>query len=415
MGEPVAFRCVSCGRQYEPWSVDYTCPRCGPRAGTLEVIYDYKSLGRRLTPASFAETRRPSLWRYEELLPTGVEHAVSLRAGWTPTYACRTLAAELGLSALWVKDDSLNPTASYKDRATAVAVAAARKLGREACSCASTGNAATSLAGFCASAGIPCHIFVPKDAPKPKVAQLIAFGALVFAVDGTYDQAFDLCSEASARFGWYNRSAAINPMNVEGKKTGALELWEQLEGKIPDYVLVPVGDGSVISGIAKGFSELVWLGLAERTPKVYGVQASGAAAIAHAFQRHLRGDPILPADESAETVADSIKVGKPRDVVKAVRYVAATGGGFVTVEDEEILAAGQALPRRIGVFAEPAAAAAYAGLLSLLRSGVIPEGASAAVFITGSGLKDPEGVLRGLPGPTLIPPELQAVERTLSQ
>jgi len=415
MGEPVAFRCVSCGREYEPWSLDYTCPRCGPRAGTLEVLYDYRILGRRLTPTSFAETRRSSLWRYEELLPVGVEHAVPLRAGWTPVYPCPTLARELGLSGLWIKDDALNPTASYKDRATAVAVAAARKLGRGAMAAASTGNAATSLAGFCASAGIPCHIFVPRTAPKPKVAQLIAFGALVFAVDGTYDQAFDLCSQASAHFGWYDRSAAVNPMNVEGKKTGALELWEQLEGELPQYVLVPVGDGSVISGIAKGFSELVKVGLAEASPKVYGVQAAGAAAIAHAFRRFRRGEAILPADEPADTVADSIKVGRPRDVVKAVRYVAESGGGFVTVTDEEIVAAGQDLPRRVGVFAEPAAAAAYAGLLALLRDGTIPEGATAAVFITGSGLKDPEGVLRGLPDPTVIPPELSAVERVLSQ
>jgi threonine synthase len=176
-----------------------------------------------------------------------------------------------------------------------------------------------------------------------------------------------------------------------------------------------VGDGSVISGIAKGFSELVRLGLAERAPKVYGVQAAGAAAIAHAFQRYRDGGQILPADEPAETVADSIKVGKPRDVVKAVKYVAETEGGFAVVSDEEIVAAGQALPRKVGVFAEPAAAAAYAGLLALLRDGVIPEGTTAAVFITGSGLKDPQGVLRGLPGPTVIPPELEAVERVLSQ
>lgn len=411
----MAFRCISCGYEYEPWSLDYTCPRCGPRAGTLEVVYDYRALARRLTPTSFAETKRPSLWRYEELLPVGVEHAVPLRAGWTPVYSCPTLAAELGLSGLWIKDDSLNPTASYKDRATAVAVAAARKLGRGAMSAASTGNAATSLAGFCASAGIPCHIFVPKTAPRPKVAQLIAYGALVFAVDGSYDEAFDLCSEASSRFGWYDRSAAINPMNVEGKKTGALELWEQLEGELPEFVLVPVGDGSVISGIAKGFLELVKVGLAERVPKVYGVQAQGAAAIAHAFERHTAGQPILPADEPAATVADSIKVGKPRDVVKAVKYVSETGGGFVTVTDGEIVAAGQDLPRQVGVFAEPAAAAAYAGLLALARDGVIPPGATAAVFITGSGLKDPEGILQGLPGPTVIPPEISAVERALSQ
>lgn len=409
MGEPVAFRCVTCGREYKPWSLQYTCPRCGPLAGTLEVLYDYRTLARRLTPASFAETHRGTLWRYEELLPVGEEHAVPLRVGWTPVYAVPTLASELGLGALWIKDDGLNPTASYKDRATAVTVAVAQKLGKGAMTCASTGNAATSLAGFCARAGIPCYIFVPKTAPRPKVAQLLAYGAMVFAVDGTYDVAFDLCTEASERFGWYNRSAALNPMNVEGKKTGALELWEGLRGEVPDFVLVAVGDGSVISGICKGFRELVQVGLAPRTPRVYGVQAQGAAAVAHAFARHARGEPILPAEEGAETLADSIRVGKPRDVVKAVKYVAESSGGFVTVSDEEVVAAAWELSRRVGVFAEPAAAAPYAGLLHLRQDETIPSDAKVALFVTGSGLKDPEGMLQGLPPPVVIPPKLEKV------
>ncbi len=413
MGEPTAFRCVSCGKAYAPWSVDYTCPDCGPVQGTLEVVYDYRALTRRLSPQSFAETHQQSLWRYEELLPLGPEHAVNLRAGGTPLYACRTLAAELGLARLWVKDDSLNPTASYKDRATAITAAAARKLERRACSCASTGNAATSLAGFCASAGMPCYIFVPKTAPAPKVSQLQAFGAVVFAVDGTYDEAFDLCAEASERFGWYNRSAAINPMNVEGKKTGALELWEQLGGELPDYVIVSVGDGSIISGLCKGFHELVQVELAEQMPKVFGVQAEGAAAIAHAFARHSCGQPVVPADEAAHTRADSISVGRPRDVVKAVHYVARSEGGYTTVSDTDIREAGQELARRIGVFAEPAASAAYAGLLRLLDTGEIPSQSRAAVFITGSGLKDPQGILEGLPAPTLIAPDLGALEELL--
>ncbi|MGC9530555.1 MAG: threonine synthase [Candidatus Bipolaricaulaceae bacterium] len=414
MGEPTAFRCIGCGREYPPWSVDYTCPRCGPVAGTLEVLYDYGLLARRFTPTSFAETRRPSMWRYEELLPVGVERAVPLRVGWTPVYECRTLAGELGLSSLWFKDDALNPTASYKDRASAVAVGAARKLDRSAMACASTGNAATSLAGLCASIGMPCYIFVPRTAPRPKVAQLIAFGAMVFAVNGSYDQAFDLCTEAADKFGWYNRSAAINPMNVEGKKTGALELWEQLDGEIPDYVLVSVGDGSIVSGLCKGFTELARVGLTRGVPRVYGVQADGSAAVAHAFQRHARGEALLPAEEGAKTFADSIRVGKPRDVVKAVRYVSATQGGFVTASDEEILAAAHDLPRKTGLFAEPAAATAYAGLLALRREGAIPAGARVAVFITGSGLKDPDGVLQGLGKPAGVPPELAAVERALA-
>lgn len=413
MGEPTAFRCVSCGETFDPWAVEYTCPSCGPLKGTLEVLYDYRALARRLTPKTFAETQQHSLWRYEELLPVGREHAVNLRAGYTPLYACRTLAIELGLRGLWIKDDSLNPTASYKDRATAITTGAARKLGRAACSCASTGNAATSLAGFCASAGMPCFIFVPGTAPRPKLAQLKAFGAVVFAVDGTYDQAFDLCAEASTKFDWFNRSAAVNPMNVEGKKTGALELWEQLGGELPDYVVVSVGDGSVIAGLCKGFQELVEIELADRMPAVFGVQAEGAPAVAHAFTRHTQGQPIVPAEEPAQTLADSISVGHPRDVVKAVRYVADTGGGFVTVSDAEIAESGQELARRVGVFAEPAAAASYAGLLRLLDAGDVPPDARVAVFITGSGLKDPESMLHGLPAPTKIPPELEALEEHL--
>jgi len=413
MGEPTSFRCLSCGREFGPWSADHLCPRCGPITGAIEVLYDYRALGRRLGPTAFAETRRVSLWRYEPLLPLSAEYAVPLRAGWTPLYACPSLAAELGLSALWVKDETLNPTASCKDRGTAVTVAAARMLGRDALVCASTGNAATSTAGFCAAAGIPCYIFVPKSAPRAKVAQLLAFGAVVFAVDGTYGDAYDLAIQAADRFGWYNRSDGQNPMVVEGNKTGAFEVWEELHRDLPDFVLVAVGDGSVAAGIGKGFRELMKVGLAEHVPKVYGVQAHGAAAVAHAFSRHSKGEPILPAEEEANTLADSIRVGKPRDVVRAVREVAETGGGFVTVTDDEIVSAAQELARRTGVFAEPSGAAPYAGLLCLLQDGAIPPGARVVLFVTGSGLKDPEGALRGLREPAVIPPRIEAVAEVL--
>jgi threonine synthase len=383
--------------------------------GTLEVLYDYGALSRKLSPLSFAQTRRFSLWRYEEVLPVGFEYAVDLRAGWTPLYARPELAAELGLAGLWIKDDSLNPTGSYKDRATAVVIAAARYLSRSALTCASTGNTASSVAGFCAAAGIPAYIFVPERTPRPKVAQLLAFGATVFAVEGDYSHAQKLCEEARDRFGWYDRSDGVSPINAEGKKTGAYEIWEQLGGKVPDCVLVSVGDGSVISGICKGFFELRELGLAETVPKVFGVQAQGAAAVAYAFARHKRGEEILPAEGPAETFADSICVGNPKDVVKAVTYVDRTGGGFVTVSDEEILGAVGELARKVGVFAEPAAAASYAGLLALLRVGAIPEGAKVTLVITGSGLKDPEGALRAAGEPLRVPPEIGWVERILSE
>ncbi len=413
MGEPTELRCVNCGQLFPPWSLDYACPDCGPDKGSLEVLYNYRALGRRLTPKSFAETQQHSLWRYEELLPMGREHAVSLRSGGTPLYSCRTLAAELGLRGLWTKDDGLNPTGSCKDRSTAVAMAAARKLGRASCSCASTGNAAVSLAGFCASAGMPGFVFVPETISRPKIAQLRAFGVLVFAVEGTYEQTYELCSEASAKYDWFNRSAAVNPMNVEGEKTAAFELWEQLGGELPEYVVTPVGDGSFISGLCKGFRELVQVELAASTPAVFGVQAEGAAAVAHAFARHKQGQTILPATEPAQTIADSINVGRPRDVLRAVRSVAETDGDFVTVSDAEINEAAQEIARRVGVFAEPAAAASYAGLLRLLDRADIPAQARVAVMVTGSGLKDAGDYLDGLPGPIVVPPHLEALAEHL--
>ena len=409
MGEPIAFRCLTCGREYAPWTVDHVCPRCGAVAGALDVLYDYRALRRRLDPRAFAAGRRFSLWRYEPLLPVAAGYGVPLRAGWTPLYACPTLAVELDLGSLWVKDDTANPTASCKDRGTAVTVAAARMLGRGALVCASTGNAATSTAGFCAAAGIPCSIFVPQAAPRAKLAQLLAFGATVFPVEGTYDEAYGLAVQAADRFRWYNRSDGQNPMVVEGNKTGALEVGEELHYALPDFALVAAGDGAVVAGIAKGFQELVKVGLAERAPRVYGVQAAGAAAIANAFARYREGKPVLPAAEGAETIADSIRVGNPQDALRAVLSVAETDGGFVTVTDEEIVAAGQELARRTGVFAEPSGAAPYAALLRLLREGTIPPGSRVVLFVTGSGLKDPEGALRGVEMPRAIPPTLAAV------
>ncbi len=413
MGELLGLRCLSCGREYRPWALDYLCPRCGPVAGALDLVYDYRRISPRLGPGTFAETRHLSLWRYEALLPVSADHAVPLRAGWTPLYALPDLARELGLRALWVKDEALHPTASCKDRGTAVTVAAARKLDRPALACASTGNAASSLAGFAAAAGIPCYIFVPRTAPAAKLAQLVAYGAVVFKVDGTYDQAYGLALAACEKFGWYNRSDGQNPMVVEGNKTAAFEAWEELRRSLPDFALVSAGDGSVVAGIAKGFRELQAVGLASRVPAVYGVQAEGAAAIAHAFARFQAGEPVLPAAEEARTIADSICVGEPRDALRAVKTVAETGGGFVTVSDREIAGAVRELACRAGVFAEPSGAAPLAGLRRLVAEGTIPAEGSVLLYITGSGLKDPRGGLAGVPEPPTLPPTLAAVEEVL--
>jgi len=412
MGRIATLRCISCGSEYDPDRIDYTCPACGPRRGTLEVIYENLGPASGLTRTSFAETGRASMWRYLPILPIeSTEHIQPLRVGWTPVYRFPDLAAELGLRELLVKDDGQNPTASYKDRASSVVVIKAQEKRRPVVTCASTGNAASSLAGFAAATPLETIIFVPETAPEAKVAQLLVYGARVFLVRGSYDVAYDLATEAAETFGWYNRSAAVNPYLVEGKKTGALELAEQLDWSPPDLVFVSVGDGSVISGICKGFAELETLGLIDRAPQVIGVQAAGSAPVAAAFEGYDGGDVSIE-DIEASTVADSICVGTPRDIVKAVTYVHANGGRFVTVPDAAILDAIACLARRTGVFAEPAGAAAFAGLRVLAEAGKL-DGTSAAVMITGNGLKDVASARKTVGEPIVVEPSLRAVEEHL--
>ncbi|MGB2982530.1 MAG: threonine synthase [Candidatus Bipolaricaulia bacterium] len=412
MGQPTALRCITCRTEYAPHALDYTCPACGPRRGTLEVLYDYERLKRSLNRSSFAASRHASMWRYLPLLPVEDERFIQpLRVGWTPTYAFDRLADDLGLAKLYVKDDGRNPTASYKDRASSIVIIKAQETGRNVVTCASTGNAASSLAGFAAATDLETIIFVPKRAPEAKVAQLLVYGAKVFVVDGSYDVAYDLAADAAEAFGWYNRSAAINPYLVEGKKTGALELAEQLDWNLPDVVLVGVGDGSVISGLCKGFDELERLEMIDRIPHVIGVQAEGAAPIAAAFKR-FDGETVAIDDVEAETVADSICVGTPRDIVKAVRYVHANGGRFVTVSDSEILKSIPDLAQHTGVFAEPAGAAPFAGLRKLAEAGTL-EGKTAAIVVSGNGLKDVASARRAVGKPIAIAPSLKEIERHL--
>ena len=387
MGEVKALRCITCGREFSQNDIEYTCPDCGPRRGTLEVIYNYKQVAKVFNKETLSRDTEHTMWRYLPLLPIEDRRFFQpLRVGYTPVYAFPKLAGEYGLKALYIKDDGQNPTASYKDRASAVVVIKAQEKRKPVITCASTGNAASSLSGFSAATDLETIIFVPRTAPEAKVTQLLIYGAKVFLVNGSYDVAYDLAAEAAEAFGWYNRSAAVNPYLVEGKKTGALELAEQMDWEVPDVVLVGVGDGSVISGICKGFDELHTLGLIERIPRVLGVQAEGSAPIAQAFARYSGGEVTFD-DIEAQTVADSICVGKPRDIVKAVKYVARNGGEFITVSDEEIMAAIATMARKTGVFPEPAGATPFAGLIKLANSGKI-SGKSAAVMVTGNGLKD---------------------------
>jgi len=412
MGKIKVLRCISCGREFPADKIEYTCPDCDARRGTLEVIYDYETLSKRFNQQALARDPERTMWRYLPLLPIKDRRFIQpLRVGYTPVYAFPKLAGEYGLKALYIKDDGQNPTASYKDRASAVVVIKAQEKRRPVITCASTGNAASSLAGFSAATDLETVIFVPRTVPEAKVTQLLIYGAKVFLVNGSYDVAYDLAAEAAEAFGWYNRSAALNPYLVEGKKTGALELAEQLSWKVPDVVLVGVGDGSVISGICKGFEEFHSLGLIERIPQVIGVQAEGAAAVATAFQRY-NGGKVPIEDIEAQTVADSISVGKPRDIVKAVTYVARNGGYFVTVTDTEIITGISTMARQTGVFAEPAGAAPFAGLVKLVNKGEL-SGRRVAVMVTGNGLKDIVAARKAVEPAIEIEPSLSAVEEHL--
>lgn len=415
MGDVRALRCVTCGAEYDERDIDYTCPTCGPRRGTLEVIYDYDRIARTWSRSALARDLERTMWRFLPLLPVRDRTYIQpLRVGCTPVYRFAALGRRLGgLAELLIKDDGQNPTASYKDRASSVVVIKAQERGESVVTCASTGNAASSLAGFAAATPLEAVIFVPSTAPEAKVAQLLIYGARVFLVRGSYDDAYDLASEAAETFGWYNRSAAMNPFLVEGKKTGALELAEQLQWDVPDVVFVAVGDGSVISGICKGFEELYRMKWIDRVPEVIGVQADGSSPVAAAFERTSGAEgEVAIVDIEADTVADSICVGKPRDIVKAVRYVRRNGGGFVCVSDREILDSLAELARETGVFAEPAGAAAYAGVKQLASQGELA-GKRVAAMITGNGLKDVASARRIAGTPTEIDASIEALRRVL--
>lgn len=408
MGHVIGLSCVACGQSVSDEHL--WCPDCGS-TGTLDVHYDLEAAGAALRASLPAAPR--DWWRYEALLPLkpgGPRPPLSLGA--TPLLAVDPARAPGGLTRLLVKDEGRNPTASFKDRATSVAVARALERGSPGLLCASTGNAATSLAGFCAAAGLRAVILVPASAPRPKLAQLMVYGAELVCVDGNYDAAFDLSLEAAPALGLDLRSTGVNPYLGEGKKLCALELCEQLEWDPPEVVAVSVGDGCIIGGLAKGFKDLHGAGLIPRVPRLIGVQAAGSNALAQAFAR---GD-LAPTPIAAKTLADSISVDLPRDGRKALRAVRESGGTFVEVSDEAILAAQVQLARATGVFAEPAAATAVAGLRALVERGELARDARCVAILTGHGLKDTEAALKatgGLPAPT--PATLEAVLARVSE
>lgn len=412
------YRCHACAALQAADFAGFLCPACG---GNLEITYDYAAAARE-TRRGFADAPG-DVFDYAPLLPVAKSDTpFPLRVGATPLHAAPRLAESSGLSNLYLKDDTLNPSASIKDRATAVALRRAIDIGATVVSAASTGNAGSSLACLAAALGLRAVVIVPESAPAAKLTQLLSFGAVVLAVRGNYDDAFDLCLAASDEFGWFNRSTGYNPFTREGKKTCSYEIWQQLDGRIPDRVVVPTGDGNLLSGIWKGWCDLRAVGLIDRVPKIDCAQSDASAAISKTVRR-LRDTSNADVDWSrvavdevrAATVADSVAVDRPRDGLAAVKAVLHSGGEAVTVPDEEILAAIPEMARATGVFPEPAAAAPWAAVKQMVRYDKIRPDELVVCIVSGSGLKDIPRAQMACGDPLVIDPSIDAVRDALSR
>ena len=437
MDHVTSLKCLICGAAYRQDEIEYVCPLHGDD-GIVDVQYDYDLIGSRISPAALAENRDYTIWRYKPLLPVEPDSPVPpLTVGWTPLYRADRLGAGLGLKHVWVKDEGRQPSASFKDRASVVAVVKAQERGAEVITTASTGNAGAALSAMCASVAQKNVIFLPETAPPAKVAQLLVYGSTVIMVRGTYDDAFELCAQAAKEFGWYNRNTGYNPYMSEGKKTVSFEICEQFTAQVgaglvgaekplrdmpqnpplqwdaPDRIFVSVGDGCIIGGVHKGLRDLMALGWIKKMPQIMGVQAAGSAALYDAWRTGISAMEMQPID--AHTIADSISAGLPADRIKGLAAVRETDGAYIKVTDDEILAAIPVLARGCGVFAEPAGAAAYAGLVKAVEQGLVHPDERIVVLSTGNGLKDIASARKSVGEPMVVDKDLAAVKKALAR
>jgi threonine synthase len=387
------YRCPGCGAEYAIEPGRYLCGPCSagntsgmPLGGVLDCAFDPDEAKWELSGGDLHGLPELSL-----LLPAETRYFPPLPVGNTPMWEAPRLRSELGFPGLWLKDDSCEPSGSYKDRASFLVAAFAKKHGLSEVALASTGNAASSMACVGAAAGLRVTVFLPKSAPVAKRIQVLQYGATLREIEGNYDLAFDTCMEYTDKTGVLSRNTAYNPLTIEGKKTGALEIVRDLRRagiRQPDHVFVPTGDGVIVSGVLKGFEDLLALGEIDRVPKVWAAQAEGSSAIARALETG-----SLEFRPSA-TIADSISVDAPRNGLFALAKLKKHGGGGVMVSDEEILAAQLLCSSRAGLFAEPSSACALAGFMKARPS--LGAGETAVVMLTGSGLKDIKSAAKAL-------------------
>lgn len=405
------FKCTDCGMEYSTADTVYLCPFCSkhntmtsPPKGVLKTLYNYNKIQKKIT--GFDELKKKG---FIDLLPIEkIDSLPNLRVGKTPLYTINKLNGESLPFHVHLKDDSQNPTFSLKDRASALVSAFAKENKLVTIVTASTGNAGSSLAGICAAQSQKAIIIVPETAPVAKLTQIIMYGATIVPVKGTYDEAFDLSVKATEEFGWYNRNTAFNPLTIEGKKSVSFELIEELGFKVPDRIFVPVGDGVIISGVYKGFEDLYLLNLINRIPVIVAVQSKGSDNLVRNINQ--KDFQII----ASSTIADSISVDIPRNFYMAQQFIQKYSGESISVSDNEILEASAVLSKNTGLFAEPAAATAFAGLLSFQKNGIITENSNNVVLLTGSGLKDLKSVSRMLKIPESIHPSIVNLKNMLS-
>jgi threonine synthase len=403
------FECCDCGKQFLPHDTIYLCPKCASKnspdqvpKGVLYTFYDYAHLRRKLSYQAFVDRA------FLDLLPiANWENWPGLRIGQSPLYKVENKDSN-GVD-LYLKDDAQNPSFSFKDRASALVSAYAKERGMDSIVTASTGNAGSSLAAICANQGQRAIVMVPESAPVAKLIQIYWYGATIVPVKGTYDAAFDLSIDATEEFGWYNRNTAYNPLTIEGKKTVAFELYQQMNGKLPDNIFVPVGDGVIISGVYKGFEDLLKMGWIENIPHLIAVQSANSDNLI----RNLNSAEFIVNDKKS-SVADSITVKIPRNFRMTQHYLEKYQGSAITVSDQAILEASSKLSKRYGLFSEPAAAAAYAAYLKGLEEGLVSEGSSQVILLTGSGLKDIEAVRKRIDLPEAIDPDIDQLNSLLN-
>lgn len=396
--------CISCGEKYDLNEIVYTCHACGD---ILEIKYDFDLLKEKIKQSG--RNSPLSVWRYRDFLPIhNLSKIISLNEGGTGLYLCRRLGEVLGIKNLYVKNEGENPTGSFKDRGMTVGVSKAVELGVKTVVCASTGNTAASLAAYAAKAGLSCIILLPSSSVAyGKLAQAMIYGAKVMQVKGNFDQALKMVIQISEKYKGIYLLNSINPFRLEGQKTIAYETCDQLNGGVPDRVVVPVGNAGNISAIWKGFTEFYVVGFIERLPKMIGIQAEGASPIAKAVKE---GRNFIVPVEKPETVASAIRIGAPINWKKALSAINNSGGTAETVTDNEILEAQKMLARYEGIFVEPASASSIAGLKKLIDYGEIDRDELIVCILTGHGLKDPDIVVSHAKSPLEVDVKLESLE-----